>query len=279
MVKDMPPLPHLVIVAFDYYRRRATFFRSNVGSLSGGVSEVTLAQAVHASSNAPVNYFDDPAKVLGRLYWDGGVTGFNNPILAGLTEALSIGTVTHDQIDVRSIGTGSVVLPQAPAPLPAGVDPVLWEEYASTWLGRQLTEMTKSILADPPDSASYIAYVTLGGVVPSPGAEPMPGARRSPGPLPVVRLNPLIQPLHDPQAPGGFVLPPRLSSTQFKKLRKLDMDAILDEEVDLIKMLADLWLAGRSDIPNQPIRWNRTTFAVEIGHRWAADAIDDWGRK
>src|SRR5271165_1381203 len=53
---------HLLIVGFDYDSNRAVFFRSApAGSPAWGDGEpatVTLAAAVHASTNAPVNYFD-----------------------------------------------------------------------------------------------------------------------------------------------------------------------------------------------------------------------------
>ncbi len=58
-----PPL-QIVITAYDYDRNRARFFRSNPASAasnSGAAPPVTIAQAVHASSTAPVIYFDQPA--------------------------------------------------------------------------------------------------------------------------------------------------------------------------------------------------------------------------
>ena len=78
-VLDGVAWPHLVICSYDYDRQRAKFFRSDVGSLSASTSkelgereleqesdeplkdrdpsQATLAQAIHASSNAPVQYF------------------------------------------------------------------------------------------------------------------------------------------------------------------------------------------------------------------------------
>src|SRR5271168_318226 len=56
---------HLVILAFDYDRNRASFFRSSgsngVGWGQGAATNITLCDAIHASTNAPVNYFDAPA--------------------------------------------------------------------------------------------------------------------------------------------------------------------------------------------------------------------------
>src|SRR6266566_4326225 len=72
---------HLLIIGFDYDRNRAAFFRSASASGpawgQGQTTSVTLAEAVHASTNAPVNYFDAPAQFPDRpqRYWDGGITG------------------------------------------------------------------------------------------------------------------------------------------------------------------------------------------------------------
>ena len=114
-----PRRSELLIVGYQYDRDRAKFFRSNPASLasgSGSSAAVTLAEAVHASTNAPINYFEEPAKVRidGRdvLFWDGGVTGFNNPVLAGLTEAKANGIASAD-IHVLSLGTGNTFLPLA----------------------------------------------------------------------------------------------------------------------------------------------------------------------
>ena len=78
---------HILITGFDYDRNRATFFRSAPASGpqwgSGEAAGVTLAEAIHASTNAPVNYFDAPADFPDRAgrYWDGAIAGCNNPVL------------------------------------------------------------------------------------------------------------------------------------------------------------------------------------------------------
>src|SRR5258707_340360 len=82
----------LMITAFDYDRQREGFFRSNTKSRAASFGTpviATLAEAIHASTNAPVAYFDAPAAVSrGRRCWDGALGGYNNPVLAGITEAL-----------------------------------------------------------------------------------------------------------------------------------------------------------------------------------------------
>src|SRR3989475_563650 len=113
-----PKPPDYCIVAFDSDTLRAVFFRSNVESnaRSGPVGpSPTLAEAVHASSNAPVNSFDAPATFdtpayLGRRFWDGALAGMNNPLLAAVVEARA-NDVRAEDIIALSIGTGSVILP------------------------------------------------------------------------------------------------------------------------------------------------------------------------
>jgi patatin-like phospholipase/acyl hydrolase len=107
---------HLLITAFDYDRSRAAFFRSSPVSGpawgTGDAQDVTLAEAIQASTNAPVNYFDAPAGFPdhpGR-YWDGAICGCNNPVLAAVTEAIGKGQ-NPINLAVLSLGTASVALP------------------------------------------------------------------------------------------------------------------------------------------------------------------------
>ncbi len=74
-----------VRAGFDYDRTRGYLFRSDRDSLArspGDALDPTLAEAVHASSNAPVLYFDAPARVPGCQFWNGGIAGYNNPLNA-----------------------------------------------------------------------------------------------------------------------------------------------------------------------------------------------------
>jgi len=100
---------HLLITGFDYDRNRATFFRSCAASGptwgTGEPTGITLAEAIHASTNAPLNYFDAPATFPDRpgRYWDGAISGCNNPVLAAVTEAIVTGQNPVD-LAVLSIG-------------------------------------------------------------------------------------------------------------------------------------------------------------------------------
>ena len=59
---------HLLIPGFDYDHNRATFFRSDPANRhgwgNGEETTATLAECIHASSNAPIRYFDKPAELL-----------------------------------------------------------------------------------------------------------------------------------------------------------------------------------------------------------------------
>lgn len=270
------PHPDILISAFDYDSCRATFFRSNLQSKAASSpmqQEVDLLDAVNASSTAPVNYFDQPAVIGNNRYWDGGVGGYNNPILAAIVEALANG-VLSEQIRALSIGTGEVFLPIQDER--KSIDPNLCKPryLASNPIAQEfhdLKELAESILDDPPDAASFEAFVALGQPLPEPG-EVSTGGR-------LVRMNPLIQPIYDPQSqqwssPEGYD-----PATTFAQLANTPMDAAKPREVDRIVKFCEHWLAGSDENPsivNQPLRANRQTLQVEIGHRWFSQALTAW---
>lgn len=255
---------HLLITGFDYDRNRATFFRSSAASGptwgTGEPTGMTLAEAIHASTNAPLNYFDAPATFPDRpgRYWDGAISGCNNPVLAAVTEAIVKGQNPVD-LAVLSIGTASVALPwpqpgEAPSPF---VQQIVHPEFAT-----DLRKLTTSILDDPPDIATYLAHVMTGGGV---------GLSRPPGDSRIVRLNPLVSPVKNA---GTWSAPGSLSAAQFTYLANLDMDAVQQSQVDAISKYADLWV--QSVAPNQPIRMNGDTLAPELGQTRFRDAIAAW---
>ena len=264
---------HLLIIAFDYDRNRAKFFRSaDAGSAPqpvtpgtpvwglGESSEATVADAIHASSNAPVNYFDGPAKFPGQdgRYWDGALTGCNNPVLAAVTEAIVKGQ-KPDEIVALSLGTATVALPWPKA----GQKPSPYLQPASdTGLVSDLHKLATAILDDPPDIATFLAHVMTGS-----GAG-LPAALKSR----IVRMNPLISPVLD--AAGNWTAPETMSAAQFTYLAQLDMDAVEQNEVDAIDAYAALWLQSKA--PNQPVRMDSDTLKPEIGDGWFQDALVNW---
>jgi uncharacterized protein len=244
---------HLLIVAFDYDRERATFFRSSPsGGPSWGIGEaadITVAEAIHASTNAPVNYFDAPATFPDRpgRHWDGAITGCNNPVLAAVTEAIVRGQDPKN-LAVLSLGTASVALP---FPLPGQPSSPFILQIADSGFLADLHKLATSILDDPPDIATFIAHVMTGG-----GKE----LAKPPADSRIVRMNPLISPV---KKGGVWSAPDSMSAAQFTYLAKLDMDAVEQPQVDAITKYADLWLQDMA--PNQPIRMNEDTLERELG--------------
>lgn len=258
--------PQFVICAFDYDLNREVFFRSDTGSLSSSFTparQATLVQAIHASSNAPVEYFDAPAKIRAHRYWDGGIGGYNNPVLAGAIEAVTNASrydTTADEIQVLSLGTGSVVLPlETHAP---HEDPTLVQHQEESGFITDLQKLATSIVDDPPDAATFHAHVLLGGAMPADAAHPFKEGS-------LVRMNPLVQPFKG-SGDVPWVLPTGLNAQQFSALCGITMDAIKQEQMDLIETLAQAWLDSK--VHNQPIRVNHDTLEVEIGDRWYRDA-------
>jgi uncharacterized protein len=246
---------HLLIIAFDYDTNRACFFRSATASADGGEwgsgapAEITLAGAVHASTNAPVNYFDAPAELplSPDRYWDGGVTGCNNPILAATVEAVTLGIRPQD-IRALSLGTGTVNLPLAPQGAPSS--PFLQPRQDSS-LTADLRKLASAILDDPPDIASFIAHVLSGGKA---GLSDLIDSR-------IVRLSPVIRPAAD--GSGQWRAPNGWTPAQFAQLCQTGMDAVDQTDVEYIVSLAASWMNGV--FPNQPIR-SDSSLRPEIGY-------------
>ena len=282
MVADVPRMvgpnyagrnPDVVFCAFDYDANREVFFRSNVQSAaaSGALPlQGTVALAIHASSNAPLNYFAAPAQGPNHTrYWDGAIGGYNNPVLGGVVEALanaaSLG-ITAADIWALSIGTANVNLP--PQTHVAYEDPNLVAAIQSSTIVNDLQKMATSILDDPPDAASFVAHLMLGCALPS-AANPAPVTNGR-----LIRMNPLVQPIKG-TPPVPWVLPTGLTPDQFDRLaRKIDMDAVEQTDVQLIAQFCDLWIRG--NITNQGVRMRRDTLLPEIGHALYSQARAAW---
>ena len=251
-----PKLAHLMFIGFDFDTNRAAFFRSHADSRSssGSPTRATILDATHATSNAPVVYFDEPTKMHVaphlRRYWDGAVAGYNNPSLAAAIEALANGA-SREQIRILSIGTGTVLRPRRPAH-DATTDGRFVGGETPSVLGN-LRKLAGAILDDPPDVASYMAHVTLGGRVPA-GAEVVRDG-------PVVRMSPCVRPMCGDD--GKWKWGPAFQGAEWQRLTSIDMDAIDDDDVALIVELAKRWLDDT--VPNQAIRADERLVA-QIGH-------------
>lgn len=257
---------HLLIVSFDYDRNRGVFFRSAPASRpgwgTGDTGPATLAGCIHASSNAPIRYFDKPAELPGlpgRRYWDGAISGANNPVLMAISEALVLGQ-DPKALAALSLGTGGTFLPLAEKDED---QPPLFQVKHVPGLAADFLKITSAILDDPPDMASFMAHVMSGG--------PPAGAER-PVDSSVVRMSPMIAPVMNG---GGFTLPAGMDEDAFDSLVKMDMDAVDQDLVDRIVRFTRLWIDG--SVANQPVR-AKGDLTPEIGQQWFSGARLAWER-
>lgn len=279
----------LLIVGYDYFRERVSFFRSNPNSATFKFNKkyykVSLGHAVHSSTDAPVNYFDAPAKIEVSLlggqdkrntwFWDGGVSGFNNPVLAGLVEALannfsdpkdycilSIGTGTGDKVNIADMGTST--------------DPEVVEIFkrnknnpwviskASFKFMHDVKKMATSILSDPPDSATFIAYTILD-----------PSLNNTAN---LVRINPNLTPILNDENRYDLPAVYKNASDNYKKVLEMDMDAVRDSEVKLITELCDKFIITDNSpcLPNQLIRGEIKNKPLILGYYTYKEAKAKW---
>jgi hypothetical protein len=255
---------HLLIVGFDYDRNRSRLFRSAPASGpawgDGDPSQVRLTEAIHASTNAPVLFFDKPAQFPSeprKRYWDGAITGCNNPVLAAVTEAVVLGNAP-DSIVALSLGTGTVSLPLAPE----GAAPaVFYSPAEDPGILHDLEKIAGAIVDDPPDAGSFVAHVMTGG------SAGLPASADSH----IVRMSPLVAPVLD--ADGNWALPSGLDEKAFSALTKLAMDAVAQDQVQQIQNFASLWL--QDNVSNQPIRSGGKN-NVELGQGVYSEAKAAW---
>lgn len=265
--------PHFqfLILAYDYKRDRAKYFRSNLVSRAAARSAATgkvaplLSDAVNASSTAPVLYFDRPARsndagMAGDLFWDGGVTGQNNPVTAGVIEALANGA-DPKSVAVLSIGTANTALPPELKP----DKPWNLSDHTDITVA-DLKKLASAVLEDPPDHASFVSHMMLGGS--------LPGVNDTlPYPVtPIVRLNPLLAPW--PVSSGAYWnWPPGLVKDGQSKLLTLDMVVIDNDDFRKITDMCADWIQGQ--VRNQPVRMG-SQLQSDIGHDTFAAARQYW---
>jgi hypothetical protein len=269
----------IVVCTFDYDRERAKFFRSNTRSLAASGSGIpgskfatTLLEAIHAASTAPVRYFDNPAPIRAperkafdgvARCWDGAVGGFNNPVMAGVVETVANKSNGAKAIRALSIGTGNTFLP-------LGVQGMqnsgLFKIPQRPCLLSDIKLLARAIISDPPDAASFTAHVMLGGALPS-GTECVADG-------PVVRINPLIQPRKAASDAYAWELPDGFTAREFMRLAELELDAVAQDDVDLIKKLAARWL--QDGAVNQAVRADGLTLKCEIGCDKYSQAKAQW---
>ena len=248
----------ILIPAFDYDSSRAHFFRSYTTQHGATADVIPLVQAVHASSNAPVKYFDAPAEWNGYRSWDGAMAGLNNPLMVAVNDAISCG-IKLDDIVALSIGTGTVKLVPAQATIKAPSE--LTQPHEHSGIINDLVKATGCITDDPPDMATFTAHTMLTS------ARTNDITKEGP----VVRLNPVVRPV---LINGVWQIPPHLDPNQFHKLTQLDMDAVKQADVELIMALGASWMADGAR--NQPIRMRSDNLSSSLGSDIYSEAKKRW---
>jgi hypothetical protein len=257
----------------------------NNGAGSDSFKTVTLAEAVHGASNAPVQFFDDPAafeirivkgdtvkKLNKRLFWDGAVGGNNNPIKSGVLEALANSTdreARRKEIRVVSIGTSGTI-----KPVLYGDPDECQPQYE--WLARNsaidgpiedLKRMANSIIADPPDASSFDAHQILD----------LPYIQND---LRLIRINPLVKPLlrkEENSSKEGWYIPGKgWNPDEMKTLFEMDMAVATSEGIRLINKMCDDFFNDAFD--NQGIRLGGRKMEAILGHKTFTNAISDWNK-
>ncbi len=257
---------HLLVIAFDYDRNVAAFFRSKVtrspGWGSGGESDFSVAEVVDASTTAPVAYFDAPSQLYLEKrcmrFWDGAMGGYNNPVLAAVTEAIVLGA-NPQEIVALSLGTRRVALPPAPA---GETRSPLFRNPTPSGLLQDARKAATVILDDPPDSATFLAHVLTGG---SQGLWSETDSR-------IIRMCPMISPV---LTPDGIWKPPgNLDEKEFSILAQMRMDELAPAHLQRMVNYASLWMEDL--VPNQPVRMDYDKLECEIGYSSFHAAWDAW---
>ena len=267
------PELRLVICTYDALNNRAKFFKSHGKGQS--FDRVRLTQAIHGSSNAPIQYFDFPARFKAKGteiwydLWDGALGGFNNPVVAGIIEAIKCG-YKKDTISVVALGTSNRYM-SVPAKghfyklkqiaiRERRKKYLLWRlKYQLAFFKLSILNQAKTILYEPPDWANYVGFMFLFGE----------GYTESEFSLErFIRLSPVLH--IDSNTPA------EVRELQ-DRLYGLDMNLTRDEDIRLVEDCYEFWKKGL--IPNQTIEYQITRendLVNTIGHPTWEAAFRDW---
>ncbi|WP_209400390.1 patatin-like phospholipase family protein [Pseudozobellia sp. WGM2] len=237
----------IVVCTYDALNNRAKFFKSYALN-PARYDSVRLTQAINGSSNAPVQYFDFPARFKAKesdVYfelWDGALGGFNNPILAGIIEAYKLKVDLKD-LQIVSLGTSNPLMS-------SDSKEKFWDwkltaqkyrrkklafhrmKSQLSFFGETVFNQAKTILYQPPDTANYMAMMFFKATT---GKELNDN---------IIRLSPLIH-FDDKLSTEAEPL--------IKQLYALEMDLTKDAQIDLLLQCFNAWKAGK--IYNQPIEF------------------------
>jgi uncharacterized protein len=133
----------LLITSKDVAEGEETYFsckRGNDGKFADTYKDVLLRGVMEATMSAPT--FFTPLE----RFVDGGVTTYNNPTLAAITEAVRYGPrgkYKIDQLTVMSFGTGyrPQFISAAQVPNPPGMDVRFWLQWVMSEAGADASDM------------------------------------------------------------------------------------------------------------------------------------------
>jgi hypothetical protein len=267
-LKDIPdytgnPDLKIIVATFDALTNRARFFRS-YSCQDSTYYPITLPEAIHGASNAPINYFDFPAEITPKdreepfYLWDGALGGFNNPVAAGVIEAVKNKT-PKSQIRVLSIGTGTKVMSKAEQnnflDLIFKLKKWVKNPFAGLkFFGATVINMANTILYEPPDWANYVAYMMQFD------SHYLDKSNQDK----FVRLSPLL------------FLPPEHPEVKelLNKLMNTGMDATTDADIKNLFKCFEAWKGGH--FGNQMVKANPKNTSIAIGHPTFQEGIDVW---
>ncbi len=265
----------IIICTFDSLNKRAKFFKSYSISQKDpeDFDSMGLIKAIHGSSNAPVNYFDFPARVKAKqsekfyYLWDGALGGFNNPVAAGLIEAIKL-NYDLSQLYIISLGTANKIPPMEDRKN-------YYKLIRSVQKNRKFNlrnnlkfyfsnvlNMAQTILYEPPDWSNYVAYIT----------KYKNNTNHTENLKSFIRLSPLLYCDDYSDKDKNY--------TDFMlKILDLDMDAVKQKDIELIKQCFEYW--KESKLYNQPIKsdFNKEhKVQLEIGHKYFKDGLSAWNK-
>ena len=265
----------IIVCTYDALNNRAKFFKS-FGS-GPNYDSVRLTQAIHGSTNAPIQYFDFPARFKAKNsevffeLWDGALGGFNNPVAAGIIEAIKSG-IPKDEIHVVSIGTSNKLMSlrdkedfykvKQYAIRDRKKKYLLWRlKYQFQFFKKSIYNQAKTILYEPPDWSNYLAFMYLFGEKYNQGNNQQHLKR-------FVRLSPLLH--IDKNSSPEFL-------NLIDELYDMDMNLTLDSEIAKVEECYLNWKLGK--IANQSIEFSVTReneVVTNIGHSCYEDAMKAW---
>ncbi len=262
------PQLKIIVATYDALNNRAKFFKSFHNG-EGPYDSVRLTQAINGSSNAPIQYFDFPTRFKTKesevFYelWDGALGGFNNPIAAGICEALKLGVPAKD-IYVISLGTARKIMSM--------------EDKNTFWDARRIAQgfkgkkfklgkfksqlnffkmtvinQAKTIIYEPPDWANYVSMMLL-------QQNDLADVEKR-----IVRISPFLH------------LTDESTSEIMEDLYKMDMDLTEDEDIKKLYKCYALFESGK--IHNQPLDYKITRdnqLIFKRGHRSFKEALKQW---